>query len=189
MSRNLDRDASAIQRARAWVGRGRFLRGAGGRVPGASGPEERSGARVGCDGAGFIAWCLGYDCYQPGFCCGWDWIAPDAMILDAESTASRFRLLAGPELGGLAVYPSIQLDRDGVPARRGHVGLIVSVPPAWDRDPRWGALRVIHCAASLQRRYRHAIAETHAVAWSQRATFRGQSDPRWRTRFLRYLGP
>lgn len=183
-----DGEVPAVRRARAWIGRGRFVRGAGGREPGAAGPEGARGARVGCDGPGFVAWCLGYDCYQPGFHCGWDWIGPDAMILEAEAAGRWFQPTAAPEVGGLIAYPSIALGRDGRVDRRGHVGLIVAVPPVWDGDAgRWGALRIVHCAASLQRRHRHAIAETSAHAWAQRATFQGQSNARWRTRFLRYV--
>lgn len=181
-------EPASLRRARAFVGRGRFVRGAGGRDPVAPGPESACGSRVGCDGPGFVAWCLGYDRYQPGFAGGWDWIEPDAMILEAESTGRWFRPLAIPELGALIVYPSIELVRAGRVDRRGHVGLVAAAPPTWSRDDaRWAALRVIHCAASLQRRHGHAIAETHAVAWSARATFQGQSHPRWRTRFLRYV--
>lgn len=177
-----------LTRARAFVGRGRFLQGAGGRDPGAPGPEGACGSRVGCDGPGFVAWCLGYDRYQPAFAGGWDWVEPDSMILEAESTGRWFQQLAIPEVGALIVYPSIELVRAGRSDRRGHVGLIAVVPTSWPRDDaRWTALRVIHCAASLQRRHGYAIGETHAVAWSSRATFQGQSHPRWRTRFLRYV--
>jgi hypothetical protein len=158
-------EPASLTRARAFVGRGRFLQGAGGRDPGAPGPEGACGSRVGCDGPGFVAWCL-----------------------EAESTGRWFQPLAIPEVGALIVYPSIELVRAGRIDRRGHVGLIAVAPPSWPRhDARWTALRVIHCAASLQRRHGYAIGETHAVAWSSRATFQGQSHPRWRTRFLRYV--
>lgn len=181
-------EPASVTRARAFVGRGHFLQGAGGRDPGARGPEGVCGSRVGCDGPGFVAWCLGYDRYQPGFAGGRDWVEPDAMILEAESTARWFQPLATPEVGALIVYPSIELVRAGRIDRRGHVGLVAAAPANWPRDDaRWTALRVIHCAASLQRRHGHAIGETHAVAWSSRATFQGHSHPRWRTRFLRYV--
>lgn len=181
-------EPASLTRARAFVGRGRFLQGAGGRDPKAPGPFGACGSRVGCDGPGFVAWCLGYDRYQPAFAGSWDWVEPDAMILEAESTGRWFQPLAIPEVGALIVYPSIELVRAGRIDRRGHVGLVAAVPTSWPRDDaRWTALRVIHCAASLQRRHGHAIGETHAVAWSSRATFQGQSHPRWRTRFLRYV--
>ncbi|MEZ4363548.1 MAG: hypothetical protein R3B48_25455 [Kofleriaceae bacterium] len=177
-----------LTRARAFVGRGRFLQGAGGRDPRAPGPEGARGARVGCDGPGFIAWCLGYDRYQPGFAGGWDWVEPDSMIAEAELLARWFQPLDEPETGGLIVYPSIELQHAGRVDRRGHVGLVAAVPERWPRgDARWAELRVIHCAASLQRRHGYAIGETHAVAWSSRASFQGQSHPHWRTRFLRYV--
>ena len=188
MSAEAASEPLSISRARRFVGRGRYVEGAGGRAPAADGPEGRIGSRLGCDGPGFVAWCLGYDRYQPGFAGGWDWIEPDAMIVEAESTARWFRSLALPERGALIVYPSISLVRAGRIDRRGHVGLISLAPPDWtSHDARWSTLRVIHCAASLQRRHGFAIGETHAVAWSSRATFQGHSHPRWRTRFLRYV--
>lgn len=178
--------ALAIARARGQIGRGHYVLGAGGRDPDAAGPESKVRGRVGCDNAGFIAWCLGYDRYQPGFAGAWDWVGPDSMIADAESTRAWFEPAAGPEAGVLVAYPSIDLERDGVTDRPGHVGLIVETPAGWNRlDGPWTAIRVVHCARSLQRRLGHAIDETHGVAWSQRASFRGRSHPRWRTRFLR----
>src|SRR5678816_181281 len=117
-------EPASLTRARAFIGRGHFLQGAGGRDPGAPGPEGACGSRVGCDGPGFVAWCLGYDRYQPAFAGGWDWVEPDAMILEAESTGRWFQPLAIPELGALIVYPSIELVRAGRIDRRGHVGLV-----------------------------------------------------------------
>lgn len=176
-----------IERARAFVGRGRFVLGAGGRDPSAPTPETAVGRKVGCDSAGFIAWCLGYDRYQPGFAVGWDWVGPDSMITDAETSNLWFEVVPVPEPGALVVYPSIDLELDGRTDRAGHVGLVVATPPLWHRtDPAWSGLRVIHCARGLQRRVGHAIDETHGVAWSQKASFRGHSHPRWRTRFLRF---
>lgn len=178
----------AVARARSFVGRGRYALGAGGRDPGAATPESKVGGRPGCDAAGFVAWCLGYDRYQPGFAGAWDWVGPDSMIADAESARAWFDTLPGPEVGALIAYPSIDLERDGRTDRAGHVGLIVEAPALWSRaDTAWTAIRVVHCARSLQRRVGHAIDETHGVGWSQRATFRGHAHPRWRTRFLRYL--
>jgi hypothetical protein len=107
------------------------------------------------------------------------------MIAEAETAGRWFQPLAAPELGAVIVYPSVELERDGARARASHLGIISAVPASW-LDREWTALRVIHCSASLQRRLGHAIDETHAVAWARRATFRGATHPRWRTRFLRY---
>jgi hypothetical protein len=165
------------------------VRGAGGRDPAADGPEGAWRDKVGCDGPGFVAWCLGYDRYQPGFVPGWDWVGPDAMLAEAETASRWFAPLAGPEPGALVVYPSIALTRDGHRDRVGHVGIVVQAPPHWGPTAQpWAALRVVHCTANLWRRQGHAIGETHGVAWSGRASFRGRAHPHWRARFLRYAG-
>jgi hypothetical protein len=178
----------AVNRARSLIGSGRYLVGAGGRDPRASTPDSMIGGRRGCDYAGFLAWCFGYDRYHRRFTCGWDWINADSMIAEAETLAVWFRQLPEPEIGAVVAYSSIDLERDGHRDRKGHAGLVVAVPATWSADDRaWAALRIIHCAPSIQRRRRHAIDETHAVAWAHRASCRGASHPYWRTRFLRYV--
>ena len=178
----------AVLRARSLVGTGRYLVGAGGRDPHGSTPDSIVRGRRGCDYAGFLAWCFGYDRYQRGFTYGWDWINADSMIAEAETLSAWFRQLPEPEVGAVVAYSSIALERDGRSDRAGHAGLVVALPPRWRTDDRdWAAMRIIHCAPSIQRRHGHAIDETHAVAWARRASWRGTSHPCWRTRFLRYV--
>jgi hypothetical protein len=179
---------NAVIRARSLVGTSRYLVGAGGRDPHASAPDSIVRGRRGCDYAGFLAWCFGYDRHQRGFTSGWDWINADSMIVEAETLAAWFRQLPEPELGAVVAYSSIDLERDGHRERKGHAGLVVALPAKWSTDDgAWAAMRVIHCAPSIQRRRGHAIDETHAVAWAHRAACRGASHPYWRTRFLRYV--
>jgi hypothetical protein len=179
---------SPVLRARSIVGTGRYLVGAGGRVPGAARPDSTVRGRRGCDAAGFLAWCFGYDRYQRGFARGWDWVNADSMIAESETFTAWFEEVVEPEVGAVVVYPSVALARDGRYDRVGHAGLVVERPTYWGADAEaWAAMRVIHCAASIQRRHGHAIGETHAVAWADRASCRGASHPRWRTRFLRYI--
>jgi hypothetical protein len=179
---------TALIRARSRIGTGRYLVGAGGRDPRASTPDSTARGRSGCDDAGFLAWCFGYDRYQRGFAYGWDWINADSMILEAETLGAWFRPLPEPEVGAVVAYSSVDLERDGHRDRVGHAGLVVALPVKWSTDGHaWATMRIIHCARSIQRRRRHAIDETHAVAWAHRASCRGTSHPYWRTRFLRYV--
>lgn len=178
----------SLLRARSWIGRGKYLLGAGGYDPGAGSPESTLRGRLGCDYAGFLAWCLGYRRLQRGFTSASDWINADSMIDEAETRGAWFAALAEPELGSLVSFCSIALERDGRPDRLGHAALIVSLPGRWtNSDAGWAAMRIIQCAPSIQRRRGFAIDETHAAAWGHRATFRGVSHPRWRTRFLRLI--
>ena len=170
------------------MGQGRYVTGAGGRDASARNPDSVVHGRRGCDYAGFLAWCLGYDRHQPGFTAGSDWVNADSMICEAELVGGWFRPLLAPEIGAVIAYCSIDLDRDGRRDRDGHAALIVEPPGCWTAsDAAWAALRIIHCSPSIQRRRGHAIDETHAAAWAHRASFRGTSHPRWRTRFLRYV--
>ena len=178
----------AVLRARSLVGHGRYIAGAGGRDASARTPDGVVHGRRGCDYAGFLAWCLGYDRYQPGFTAGSDWVNADSMICEAELVGGWFCPLLAPEIGAVIAYCSIDFDRDGRRDRTGHAALIVELPGCWTTsDTAWAALRIIHCSPSIHRRRGHAIDETHAAAWAHRASFRGASHPRWRTRFLRYV--
>lgn len=164
------------------------MTGAGGRDAAAQSPDSVIRGRCGCDGAGFLAWCLGYDRLQRGFTPSSDWVNADSMICEAETSALWFRPLIAPEIGAVIAYCSIDLERDGRRDRAGHAALIVGLPERWTPcDAAWAAMRIIHCSPSVQRRRGHAIAETHGADWAHRAAFRGEIYPRWRTRFLRYL--
>jgi hypothetical protein len=135
--------------------------------------------RYGCDYAGFLAWCFGYDRHQPGFTAGSDWINADSMICESETRGAWFQPLVAPEIGAVIAYCSIDLERDGRQARAGHAGLVVGLPDVWGSgDATWSALRIIHCSPSIQRRRGHGIGETHAAAWAHRASFHGSSHPR-----------
>jgi hypothetical protein len=178
----------ALIRARSLVGQGRYVVGAGGRDAAAPSPDSVIRGRRGCDYAGFLAWCLGYNRHQRGFTCGSDWVNADTMICEAETTGAWFRPLATPEIGAIVAFCSIELDRDGHTDRAGHAALIAELPERWHPgDAAWAAMRLIHCSRSIQRRRGHAIDETHAATWAHRATFHGVSHPHWRARFLRYL--
>ncbi len=178
----------AVIRAHSLVGQGRYTVGAGGRDASALTPDSVVRGRRGCDYAGFLAWCLGYDRHQRGFTPVSDWVNADSMICEAEIFGTWFRPLVTPEIGAVIAYCSIELERDGRRDRVGHAALVVEVPDRWTTsEAAWAAMRIIHCSPSIQRRRGHAIDETHAAAWAHRASFRGASHPRWRTRFLRYL--
>lgn len=178
----------AVIRARSLVGQGRYVAGAGGHDASARSPDSIVGARRGCDYAGFLAWCLGYDRYQRGFTPGSDWVNADSMICEADTLGAWFRPLVAPEIGAVMAYCSIELERDGRLDRAGHAALIVRLPDRWSSgESEWAAMRIVHCSPSVHRRTGHAIDETHAVAWAHRASFRGASHPRWRTRFLRFV--
>lgn len=178
----------AVIRARSLVGQGRYVVGAGGHDAAARTPDSVVRGRRGCDYAGFLAWCLGYSRYQRGFTPNSDWVNADSMICEAETLGAWFRQLAAPEIGAVIAYCSVDLERDGRHDRRSHAALVVELPDLWSTgEESWAAMRIIHCSPSLQRRCGYAIAETHAAAWAHRASFRGASHPRWRTRFLRYL--
>lgn len=177
-----------IERARSQLGQGRYLLGAGGFDPDAPSPYTELRGRTGCDYAGFLAWCLGYPRRHPGLLGTSDWINADTMIEEAETRARWFSLLPEPEPGAILAYCTISLEHDGHRDRPGHAALIVERPPRWTlADASWTAMRIIHASPAIQRRYGHAIDETHAAAWAHRATFRGLTHPHWRTRFLRYL--
>lgn len=179
---------TAVIRARSVVGQGRYIVGAGGRSTSARTPDSVVDGRFGCDYAGFLAWCLGYDRHQRGFTAGSDWVNADSMICEAETSGGWFQPLLGPELGAVVAYCSIDLERDGRRDRTGHAALVVGVPACWNTsEAAWTAMRIIQCSPSIQRRRGYAIDETHAAAWAHRASFRGATHPRWRTRFLRYL--
>lgn len=147
-----------------------------------------------CDCAGFVAWCLGYDRYQPDAFMpgsGWDWINCDSMIADARGPQTFYEELIAtgeplrdqrPLPGDVVVFPSIDLDHDGSRDRVGHTGIIVAVAPTWTPGD-WRSLRVAHCSSGNGRR---AIAETSGAPWAGRERFRGLTNPRWTSTILRY---
>ena len=189
--------AEAVVRARAMCGQlgvsivYRLADESGGRDPFAADPAShwrtaiRRVAVASCDCAGFVAWALGYDRYQPGFLHPWEWINCDSAILDARGPAGWFTEVATPIAGDLVVFPSIDLDHDGSRDRVGHIGVIVAVSPRWVPGAL-AELRVAHCSDGNMKRYGRAIAETTGIIWSGADSFRGRRDPRWAATFLRY---
>jgi len=147
------------------------------------------------DCAGFVAWCLGYDRYQPeDFHYYGGWINCDSAILDAEGKQEWFAPLietGDPERdqralpGDVVVFPSIDLDHDGSRDRVGHIGVIVGVSPRW-KPGAWSELRVAHCSSGNTKKAGQAIAETSGVIWSQREAYKNHSNPRWAARVIRY---
>lgn len=137
------------------------------------------------DCAGFVAWCLGFDRYQPDrFSTYGGWINCDSAIIDARTSREWFEIAEKPTPGDLIVYPSVDYDRDGDRDRVGHVGVIVDVSA---RVPgTFSGLRVVHCSAGNDRRLGRAIAETDATPWAGAATYRGETRAAWGAVFLRY---
>jgi hypothetical protein len=132
-------------------------------------PWSASGAWT-CDCAGFVAWSLGFDRYQPrDFAAegdGYDYINTDSMIMASRSSRrSWFLQIDRPEPGCLAVYGSTW--KDGRRATVGHVGFVVEVLAAeWDFEtPPLDMVRVVHCSSGNQRRTGAAIQETDATIW------------------------
>lgn len=138
------------------------------------------------DCAGFVAWALGFDRYQPGeFSAFGGWINTDSAIIDARTVNQWFEIVSLPIPGDAIVYPSIDLDHDGDRDRVGHIGIITAVMPSWQPES-WGALRVVHCSMGNDRRFGRAIKETTALPWAGAETYKGSLSPRWASMFLRY---
>lgn len=98
------------------------------------------------DCMGGAAWCSGFDRLQEErFGHLYDgWINTNSMILDASGPRRCFVPLERPEPGCLVVCKS------GSPGHKvGHVGVVVSVPAAWDPSSRacWEAISVVDVAA------------------------------------------
>lgn len=138
------------------------------------------------DCAGFVAWCLGFDRYQPKtFATYGGWINCDSALIDARANCQLFHAVLTPEPGDLVVFPSIDLDRDGKRDRYGHTGLVTYVGPRWTPGA-WSMLRVAHCSSLSDQRFDRAIMETAGLVWARRENYRDQSNPAWASTFLRY---
>jgi len=126
--------------------------------------------RATCDCAGFVAWCLGYDRYQPRNFPHWGgWINTDSMLFAAQVTSTWFAPSPyyDAEPGEIVVYGSRINPKTGkrVP---GHVGIITH------RFPQ----RVTHCSSGNFIRLGYAVAETDDAPWR---------NPAKGARYLRYL--
>lgn len=128
------------------------------------------------DCAGFVAWALGYDRYQPksGFHNeggGYKYINTDSAIVSSEAEVPTwFRKIDHPEPGCLVVYGSKWTN--GKRTHIGHVGLVTGVPAEWDPDrPDFNLLKVVHCSSGNQRRTGASIQETDGSIWAKRGLF------------------
>lgn len=148
------------------------------------------------DCAGFIAWALGFDRFQPdAFATYGGWINCDSALIDARTVKSWFEEVdwanpdpvrrIAPLAGDVVVFPSIDVDRDGKRDRVGHIGVITEVLPSWAPNI-WGALRVAHCSGGNDKRIGRAIAETTAIPWSGATVYRGVTRSAWGATILRY---
>jgi CHAP domain-containing protein len=135
--------AQIIKRARSVVGEGKYLLGAGGRVPSHATPFDEHGQ---CDCSGFVAWCLGQDRFQPSHI-GGNWIETTDIVADATGPQKMFERVYEKKPGYVIVYA----DKGG---HQGHVGIISTWPD------QHGGFRVIHCSMGNYRTKGVAIAET-----------------------------
>lgn len=184
--------ANAIARARAMVGLGLYLLGAGGRSPSASVPWTTKRIlgfkRTGSDCIGFVLWCLGLDRFQPTFPFYGGWINTDSAIMDARHAGVFFRLVKAADVavGDLIVFPSINIDDDAARERIGHVAIVVEVMPGYVPG-RLDRLRVIHCAS--RPRGKPAVRESDASTWARRDHYlhggRVYQNDAWGSVFIR----
>lgn len=124
----------------------------GGKNPTASDPATRwkkpfsNFLNITCDCIGGMAWCGGFDRYQPiRFSHIYDgWINTDSMRQDAAGPAKCFRRLDKPEPGCFVVY-----DSAAVSYKIGHIGGVIEVPGSYDPKERdwWKALKVVDVAS------------------------------------------
>lgn len=187
-------------RARSMIGADiPYLLSAGGRKPTAPSPIGRKVYKdgrvgVGCDCSGFTAWCCGMDRFQEDFPLLGGWINTDAMLGSWDAAAKRWRpvpgwyeLLDAPVVGCIVVFGAIDLDHDGDRERIGHTGIVTGIdfPPDWS----WGSIEVTHCSGSNDRKSNGAssIAATDGRAWAGKHVYRGRTNQRWASQFLRPL--
>lgn len=170
-----------------------YVLGAGGKDPDAVTPAttitKNKLQRTGCDCMGFVAWCLGFARFQRNYPYYGGWINTDSMLGRWNGTSYTpaigwFNLVEKPEAGDLLVYPGIDLDRDGVRDRVGHVALITN---ASNYDGTYKSLSVIHCSSSHYKKTGDAIGESDGSLWDRSATFKGQTNDRWRGVLLRFV--
>jgi hypothetical protein len=100
------------------------------------------------DCIGGMAWCGGFDRYQPvrfAHIYG-GWVNTDSMIQDARGPAKCFKLLSRPEPGCFVVFASGQGGH-----KVGHIGGVIDVPAEWDLTATtcWNAIGVVDMAARV----------------------------------------
>ena len=139
----------------------------GGKDPTASDPASRwkklfrSFVNVTCDCIGGMAWCGGWDRYQPvrfSHIYG-GWINTDSMIMDATGPAKCFKVIHRPEPGCYVVFNS-QNSLHG----KGHIGGIIEIPEEYEPHNRswWKKLTVVDVA---HRTPHPANAVTTGLTW------------------------
>jgi hypothetical protein len=160
-----------VRRARSVLNEGKYILGAGGRVPSAATPFDPTTG--GCDCSGFVAWCCGVDRYQPADRGGidGDYVETSAIVADALH-ANEQKLFVGIQrdrrAGHIIVYGDVwQWDvvdgqRKYVKKSEGHVGIISEV------DSRGAVTKVIHCSMGNYRTFRVAVAETDPAVFFKR---------------------
>ena len=142
----------------------------GGKDPTAAHPGSTSyGERTWtADCMGFVAWCMGFDRYQPqGFPLWSGWINGASAIADSKKDRLYFKDSGQEPLpGDVVVY-------GGYGGKIGHIGLVVSVPEGWQKDvysgskaAHWAKVGVVHCSAGHQRKLGYAVAEDNAAIFS-----------------------
>lgn len=137
------------------------------------------------DCAGFVAWCLGYDRFQPKeFPLYGGWINCDSILGEARTSSRWFEIVPEALPGDLVVFPSIDFDHDGDRDRVGHVGIVTDVTDAKVGD--FADLVVAHCSATNDKTKKRAIAITTGAPWEGRDQYRGKRNPRWGSAVVRY---
>lgn len=102
-----------------------------------------------CDCIGGMAWCGGFDRYQPDrFQHIYEgWINTDSMRMDARGKEKCFVKLDQPEVGCYVVYESDKHHRVHG-HETGHIGGVIGVPNGFDPKDRnwWKSLKVVDVA-------------------------------------------
>jgi hypothetical protein len=133
------------------------------------------------DCSGFVAWCLGYDRYQPDlFSTYGGWVSVDSAIIDARTSRQWFDLTEKPQAGDLIAYPSIDVNHDGSRDRVGHIGMVVETAGAMR------LMQVAHCSKGNDRRIGRAIAATDGTPWAASGTYKGMARNSYGAVFLSY---
>lgn len=129
----------------------------GGVDPTAPHPFAAHGGKLVADCIGGASWCGGWDRKQPvRFAHLYNGsINTNSMLLDAFGPRWCFETIIRPEPGCYVVC------RSGSPGHRvGHIGVVVSVPAAWDPESRecWESVGVVDVAARRGRANRRTTA-------------------------------
>lgn len=185
----------AVTRAKLLVGGNRrepYVLGTGDFHPAATidEPFSKNSFGFGCDCWGFAgAWCYKLPRHRAGYNKGpWATVADDLNCDSAIEQAEHkdkvsdvlWEIANTPKPGDLIVWPSIR-GAGGVRLRIGHVAIVLEVPAEWDwHVSPFGLLQVAQCGSS-----RPSLHFSTGKAWEGRDWFKGQIDPKWRTRILR----